>query len=86
LGIDRGSFTSTYTPNQGMKPMPGMMMPPPADTGKYLAHWHQVNGRWQVADLIWNSNLPVGGAAPARAPARGRSAAKAPAKAPAKRK
>jgi ketosteroid isomerase-like protein len=86
LGIDRGSYNFTFTANKGMKPTAGIMMPPSADTGKYLAHWHKVNGTWQLAELIVNSNLPVGGAAPARAPARGRTPAKAPAKAPAKRK
>lgn len=86
LAVDRGSFSATFAANKGMKPMPGMMMPPPSDNGKYLAHWHKVNGAWQIGDLIWNSNLPVGGAAPAKAPAKARTPAKAPAKAPAKRK
>lgn len=62
LGIDRGTYTFTFTPNRGMENM-GL---PPADTGKYLVHWHQVNGTWQIADLIYNSDLPLPAPTPAR--------------------
>jgi hypothetical protein len=30
-----------------------------ADTGKYLIHWHQVGGKWLIADVAWNSNIPL---------------------------
>lgn len=54
LGIDRGTFTSTLQP--GPDAPPGI---PTADTGKYLVHWHKVDGNWLIADLIWNSDLPL---------------------------
>jgi len=62
LGVDRGTYTFTFTPNKGMENM-GV---PPADTGKYLVHWHKVNGNWQIAELIYNSDLPLPAPAPAR--------------------
>jgi len=62
LGVDRGTYTFTFTPNKGMENM-GV---PPADTGKYLVHWHKVNGTWQIAELIYNSDLPLPAPAPAR--------------------
>lgn len=65
LGIDRGTYHFTFTPNQGMENM-GM---PAADSGKYLVHWHQVNGSWKIADLIYNSDVPL---PPAPAPTRQR--------------
>ena len=62
LGIDRGTYTLNFTPNRGMENM-GV---PPADTGKYLVHWHKVNGTWQIADLIYNSDLPLPAPTPVR--------------------
>jgi ketosteroid isomerase-like protein len=64
LAVDQGSYTSTFTPAKGMQNM-GI---PPADTGKWVAHWQKVNGTWQVASLIYNSDLPL--PAPAPAPAK----------------
>ena len=55
LGVDRGSFTISLKP--GPKAPAGVKAV--ADTGKYLAHWHQVDGQWQIAELIWNSSRPV---------------------------
>lgn len=66
LGINRGSYDFTFVANKGMENM-GI---PPADSGKYLMHWHKVNGNWQIAELIYNSNLPL--PTPAPAPARRR--------------
>jgi hypothetical protein len=62
LGIDRGTYTSTFIPNKGMENM-GV---PPADTGKWVVHWQKVNGTWQIAELIYNSDLPLPAPAPAR--------------------
>ncbi len=62
IGIDRGTYTLTFTPAKGMENM-GI---PPADTGKYLVHWHKVNGNWLIADLIYNSDLPLPAPAPMR--------------------
>ena len=62
LGVNRGSYNFTFVANKGMENM-GI---PPADSGKYLMHWHNVNGNWQIAELIYNSNLPLPTPAPAR--------------------
>ncbi|MBI2073280.1 MAG: nuclear transport factor 2 family protein [Gemmatimonadetes bacterium] len=62
LAVDRGTYTSTFTPNRGMENM-GV---PPADTGKWVVHWQQVNDTWQIAALIYNSDLPLPAPAPAR--------------------
>lgn len=64
LGLDRGTFVVTFTPGPGAPPQAAMI--PPADTGKYVAHWHQVDGNWLFADLIWNSNRPMPAPAPTR--------------------
>lgn len=62
LAIENGTFVIGFTP--GPNAPPGMM---PADTGKYLVHWHQVDGQWKIVDDIFNSDLPVPQpAAPAR--------------------
>lgn len=54
----------------GAKLPPGM---PAADSGKYLVHWHELNGKWMMVDDIWNSDTPMPMApAPAAAPARRR--------------
>lgn len=62
LGVDRGKYRFTFKPNKGMENM-GV---PAADSGKYLVHWHQVDGSWKIADLIYNSDLPLPTPAPAR--------------------
>lgn len=51
LAVERGTYVMTLTP-------PGA---PAAvsDTGKYLVHWHQVDGKWLLAGDIFNSNLPA---------------------------
>lgn len=55
LAVSRGGYTLDIKPGPhsaaGMKAI--------ADTGKYLLHWHQVSGKWLVADLAWNSNVPL---------------------------
>jgi ketosteroid isomerase-like protein len=62
LAIESGTFVISFTP--GPNAMPGMA---PADTGKYLVHWHQVGGQWKIVDDIFNSDLPLPQpAAPAR--------------------
>ena len=32
---------------------------PMNDNGKYLAHWHKLNGTWKMVDDIWNSDNPA---------------------------
>ena len=57
VAIERGAYTLTFTPPGAKEPM--------TDTGKYLVHWHNVGGKWMLADDIWNSDMP---AAPPPAP------------------
>jgi ketosteroid isomerase-like protein len=58
IAIERGHYVwSMAGPNNAVM----------ADTGKYLAHWHRVNGKWMMMDDIWNSDkAPMMPAAPAR--------------------
>jgi ketosteroid isomerase-like protein len=55
LAVSRGAYTLEVKPGAqspaGMKAI--------ADTGKYLIHWHQVGGKWLIADVAWNSNIPL---------------------------
>jgi hypothetical protein len=63
LGIERGSYTFDGKAKPGApKGMPATVH----DEGKYLIHWHHVNGQWQIADMIWNSSRSMS-AAPAAA-------------------
>ena len=56
LGVERGSYTFEGKARPGApKGMPAMVN----DDGKYLIHWHHVNGQWQIADMLWNSNRPM---------------------------
>jgi len=40
----------------GAKLPPGMAA---VDSGKYIVRWTQQNGRWLMADDIWNSDTPL---------------------------
>ena len=54
----------------------GVTLPPgtPAvDSGKYLAHWMQRNGKWLMVEDIWNSDLPTPAPPPPPAPTPRRS-------------
>lgn len=55
-------------------PAPAGGAPPITDHGKYLATWHRTDTSWEIAQDIWNSDLPVPAAeaAAAAAPARRR--------------
>jgi ketosteroid isomerase-like protein len=84
LGIERGSYHFDGTAKPGApKGIPASV----SDDGKYLIHWHNVNGQWLMADMIWNSNhsmMPTGMAGKKKA---SHTAAKpAPTKAKAKKK
>ncbi len=59
LAVERGTYVMTLTP-------PGAPAAV-ADTGKYLVHWRQVDGKWLLAEDIFNSDLPP---APAPPPAK----------------
>lgn len=45
-----------YTWPAGAPRPPGV---PPADSGKYVVRWVEENGRWLMAQDIWNSDLPL---------------------------
>jgi uncharacterized protein (TIGR02246 family) len=62
MAVERGTYHFTFTPTRG---------PAQPDSGKYLVHWHNVNGTWLMSDDIWNSDAPM--APPAPAPRRARS-------------
>jgi ketosteroid isomerase-like protein len=87
VAVERGTYTMTITPPAGAKAPNNVVV---SDTGKFLTHWSKVNGDWQIADDIFNSDKPAGPppkAAPTKAPAKAapaKAATKAPAKAPAK--
>ena len=59
LLVERGTYTLTLTP-------PGAS--PITDKGKYLAHWHMIDGKWLMVDDIWNSDLPLPVGPPAGKP------------------
>ena len=60
LGIERGSYHFDGTAKPGApRGMPSTV----SDDGKYLIHWHNVNGQWLMADMMWNSNHSMMGAA-----------------------
>ncbi len=46
IAIERGTYT--------------LQMGAESDTGKYLVHWHHVQGQWLIADDIWNSDQAAG--------------------------
>jgi ketosteroid isomerase-like protein len=50
VAVERGTYSVTLTPPGATAPM--------TDTGKYLVHWHRVDGKWMLAEDIWNSDLP----------------------------
>jgi uncharacterized protein (TIGR02246 family) len=48
--VERGTYTFTM-PAQGSDP--AVSIP-----GKYLVHWHKVNGQWLQAATIWSDDVP----------------------------
>ena len=59
LGVERGATRSTERPSPAhRRGMPATVH----DEGKYLIHWHHVNGQWQIADMIWNSSRSMSAA------------------------
>ena len=74
LGIERGSFTFEGRAKPGApKGMPAVI----SDDGKYLIHWHNVNGQWRMVELIFNSNRPMIGAGAAKKKPGAHTSAKA---------
>ena len=52
MAMERGRYHWAYP--AGAKLPPGMAA---VDSGKYIAHWMQQNGKWLIVDDIWNSDL-----------------------------
>jgi ketosteroid isomerase-like protein len=69
LAVETGRWNWTFP--AGAKLPPGMAA---ADSGKYIVRWTQQNGKWLIADDIWNSDtpLPMAAASPPPPPARAR--------------
>ena len=65
MAMERGRWHWAYP--AGAKLPPGI---PAADSGKYVVHWMQQNGKWLMVDDIWNSDSPLPMAPPPPAPAR----------------
>jgi uncharacterized protein (TIGR02246 family) len=59
----------TWSWATGTTPPPGV---PAADSGKYLVRWVQQDGKWLLAQDIWNSDLPAQ-MMPAAAPTKAKS-------------
>jgi len=62
LAMERGRWHWAFP--AGAKLPPGMAA---VDSGKYLVHWMQENGKWLIVDDIWNADTPLP-TAPAPAP------------------
>ncbi len=51
IALERGTYIYSLTPTAG-----GVGI---AINGKYLTHWHQVDGQWLIAEQIWNDDAPM---------------------------
>jgi ketosteroid isomerase-like protein len=54
MAVEQGRWHFAWP--AGAKRPPGA---PAADSGKYLVRWVNENGRWLMAQDIWNSDLPL---------------------------
>jgi hypothetical protein len=52
LGVENGSYHFVGTPTR----VAPRGTPPLDEAGKYLAHWHLVNGQWLIAELAFSPN------------------------------
>lgn len=51
MALDRGTYRFRATPPEGAVD----------DTGKYVVVWRKIDGEWEVAADIFNSDLPLAG-------------------------
>lgn len=58
LAVERGVYAYAI-PAMGRTPAMNV-------TGKYLAHWHKMDGHWMLAENTWNTDAPAPPAPPAR--------------------
>src|SRR5881394_2364482 len=54
MAMERGRWLWAYP--AGAKLPPGV---PAVDSGKYIVHWMQQNGKWLMVDDVWNSDTPL---------------------------
>jgi len=54
MAMERGRWLWSYP--AGAKLPPGV---PAVDSGKYIVHWMQQNGKWLMVDDVWNSDTPL---------------------------
>ncbi len=67
LVVETGTWTSTFKPGPHAPPIPT------TDKGKYMVRWTRENGRWMIADDIYNSDvMPAPAPPPAKAKAKRR--------------
>src|SRR5882724_7469556 len=67
LVLETGTWTSTFKAGPHAPPIPA------TDKGKYMVRWTSENGRWLIADDIYNSDvMPTPAPPPARAKAKRR--------------
>ena len=64
MAMERGRWHWAFP--AGAKLPPGMAA---VDSGKYIVHWMQENGKWVMVDDIWNSDMPLPTTPPPPAPA-----------------
>jgi ketosteroid isomerase-like protein len=50
LAVEVGRYQFNFTPNGATAAIP--------DHGKYVVVWKKINGQWQIAEDIYNSDLP----------------------------
>jgi ketosteroid isomerase-like protein len=50
MAVERGAWTMTVPGAEGAPPM--------VTRGKYLVHWHRIDGQWLLVDDIWNDDAP----------------------------
>lgn len=55
LAVQRGRYTIAFEPRPGVPSSARAI----SDTGKFLWHWRNVDGRWLLAQAAWSSDLPA---------------------------
>jgi ketosteroid isomerase-like protein len=56
LAVEWGTYVADFTPGPNAPPGMAAMFP---DSGKYMVHWHRINGRWMIVDDIGNTSRPM---------------------------
>jgi len=53
IAVERGTYNFTMPANAQAH------TPAVSANGKYLQHWHKMNGNWQIAAQIWSDDVPA---------------------------